>query len=161
MARTTTQTTRMNGKRVRIVTRVSLKGTKVTVTDALPEEWELQSAQVRALRAMPEYGDRFLLAGDMNAERRGPKARAKAVATGMTAGEPDVRIYVGGGRLFLIENKVGKGRLTPDQVARHASLRRLGFKVEVVRATSTTDAAVQAVALVKAWLSDHLDKIVI
>lgn len=151
--KTTTQTTRMNGKRVRIVTRVSSTGTKVTVSDAAPQEWELQAAQVRALRAMPEYGRQFLLAGDMNAERRGPKARAKAVATGMTAGEPDVRIYVTGGRLFMIENKVGNGRLTPDQVRRHADLHRLGFTIEVVRAESTTDAASQAVALVQRWLT--------
>ncbi|MBO9124865.1 MULTISPECIES: VRR-NUC domain-containing protein [unclassified Rhizobium] len=152
-SKTSTQTTRMSGRRVRIVTRVSSTGTKVTVTDAPPEEWELQAAQVRALRAMPEYGKEFLLAGDMNAERRGPKARFKAVATGMTAGEPDLRIYVTGGRLLLIENKVGKGRLTPEQVKRHEDLRRLGFTVEVLRAVSTTDAASQAVALVRVWLS--------
>ena len=151
-SKTTTQTSRMGGKRVRIVTRVSSTGTKVTVTDAPPEEWEIQAAQVRALRSMPEYGEAFLLAGDMNAEKRGPKARLKAVATGMTAGEPDLRIYVTGGRLFMIENKVGNGRLTTEQVKRHKDLRRLGFTVEVLRAVSTTDAASQAVALVEGWL---------
>jgi len=153
-SKTTTQTSRMAGKRVRIVTRVSSTGTKVTVTDAPPEEWEIQAAQVRALRFMPEYGRSFLLAGDMNAERRGPKARIKAVATGMTAGEPDLRIYVTSGRLFMIENKVGNGRLTTEQVKRHEDLRELGFTIEVLRAVSTTDAASQAIALVRGWLSN-------
>jgi hypothetical protein len=41
---------------------------------------------------MPEYGKEFLLAGDQNAAKRGPKAQAQAesLAAGMTAGEPDL-----------------------------------------------------------------------
>lgn len=145
------QTVRINGKRVVITT--SAKG-KVTTKAAPPKEWELQAAQVRALRAMPEYGKQFLLAGDMNAAKRGPKAQQEAIAAGMTSGEPDLRIYLQGGKLAMIENKVGKvGRLSPAQVARHASLARLGHIVVTVSATNTEDAASQAVALVRGWIS--------
>lgn len=148
----TTQTTRINGKRV--VIRTSAKG-KVTVADAPIKESEGQAAQVRALRSLPEYGRQFLLAGDMNSAKRGPRAQADAIATGMTPGEADLRIYLKGGQLRMIENKVGKGRLSPAQVERHASLARLGHQVEVVRFTSTTEAASKAVALVKGWLADN------
>lgn len=147
------QTTRMNGKRVRIVTTTSTSGTRVTVADAAPKEWECQAAQVRALRAMPEYGKRFLLAGDQNSAKRGPRAQMEAIAAGMTPGEADLRIYLDGGRLRMIENKVGRGRLSPAQVDRHAALTRIGHVVETVRADSTEEAAAKAVAIVRGWLA--------
>ncbi len=146
---TTTQTVRINGARVKITT----KAGRVTTKPAPPLEWELQAAQVSALRRLPEYGHRFLLAGDMNASKRGPRAQAQAVATGMTSGEPDLRIYAAHGRLLLIENKVGQGRLSPAQKDRHTALQRLGYTVLVIRATSTTEAAHEAVRAVDRWLS--------
>ena len=149
----TTQTTRMNGKRVRIVTTVTGTNTRVQVTEAEPKEWEMQAAQVRALRAMPEYGKQFLLAGDQNSAKRGPRAQMEAIAAGMTPGEADMRIYIAGGQLRMIENKVGRGRLSPAQVDRHAALARMGFTVEVLRAVTAEDAARQAVALVRGWLA--------
>ncbi|WP_174020419.1 VRR-NUC domain-containing protein [Agrobacterium fabrum] len=152
MPRGTSQTTRINGKRV--VIRTSAKG-EVSVADAPIKESEGQAAQVRALRALPEFGRQFLLAGDMNSAKRGPRAQADAIATGMTPGEADLRIYLKGGQLRMIENKVGKGRLSSAQVARHASLVRLGHPVEVVRFTSTAEAASKAVSLVKGWLADN------
>lgn len=147
--RSTTQTVRIAGVRTRLVT----KNGKVTAAAVPPLEWELQAAQVRALRAMPEYGKQFLLAGDQNAARRGPKAQMQAQATGMAPGEPDLRVYLPGGRLGLIENKVGTGRLSPAQVQRHADLIWLGHVVVTVRATTCEDAAAQAVALVRGWLA--------
>lgn len=147
-----TQTTRIAGKRVRIVTSVTKTGTKVTVSDAAPKEWEGQAAQVRRLRAMPEYGRRFLLAGDQNSAKRGPRAQIEAIAAGMTPGEADLRLYLAGGHLRMIENKVGKGRLSPAQVERHAALKRLGFTVEVVRFDAVHEAADKAEALVRGWL---------
>lgn len=147
----TTQTVRIAGQRVKLTTRNG----KVTTTAALPLEHELQAAQVRALKAMPEYGTQFLIAGDQNAGKRGPKAQAIALATGMAAGDPDLRVYLPQGRLGLIENKVGKACLSPAQVARHATLAALGHPVTVVRATTAEDAAAQAVALVREWLSQN------
>jgi hypothetical protein len=145
-----TQTVRINGARVKITT----KAGKVTTKPALPLEWELQAAQVSALRRLSQYQRRFLLAGDMNASKRGPMAQAQAIATGMTSGEPDLRIYGEYGRLLLIENKVGQGRLSPAQKDRHAALQRLGYTVLVIRATTTTEAAERAVTAVQAWLAE-------
>jgi hypothetical protein len=154
----TTQTVRINGVRTIITTRDG----KVTTKEALPLEWELQAAQVRALRKLPEYvhtardvrPETFTLAGDQNAAKRGPKARAEALAAGLTPGEADVRIYLYGGVLRQIENKVGKAKLEPSQITRHPLLDALGFPVVVVRAVTEEDAAEQAVRLVKGWLSE-------
>lgn len=144
------QTVRINGARVKITT----KAGKVTTKPALPLEWELQAAQVSALCRLPQYRRQFLLAGDMNASKRGPRARAQAIATGMTSGEPDLRIYGEYGRLLLIENKVGQGRLSPAQKDRHAALERLGYTVLVLRAATTTEAAERAVTAVLEWLAE-------
>jgi len=156
--KTTTQTVRINGVRTIITTRDG----KVTTKVALPLEWELQAAQVRALRRLPEYvhtardvrPGTFTLAGDQNAAKRGPTARAEALAAGLTPGEADVRIYLYGGVLRQIENKVGKAKLEPSQITRHPLLDALGFPVVVVRAVTEEDAAEQAVRLVKGWLSE-------
>lgn len=145
----TTQTTTIGGKRVRLVTTAA--GIRVEAAPIL--EWQLQAAQCRALRALPEYGKRFLFAGDQNAAKRGSTATAQAKAAGMTPGEADLRIYLEGGRLGLIENKVGRAGLTESQVTRHPQLAAIGNPVAVLRATSEADAAEQAVRLVRGWLS--------
>ena len=120
---------------------------------AAPElEWVLQAAQIRALRSLPEYGSRFLLVGGMEAGRRSPREAVKAKATGLTAGHPDLTIFMGGGRAGFIENKAEKGRLSPAQVERHVALRALGFDVEVIRASTESEAALRAVATVRGWL---------
>lgn len=148
---TTRQTVRIGG--VRTIIKTSASG-KVTTRLAAPKEWELQAAQVRALKAMPEYGKRFALAGDQNAAKRGPRAQAEAIAAGLTPGEADVRIYLDGGRLRMIENKVGRAPLTDSQRVRHPLLAALGHPVEVVRATTEEEAAARAVKLVRGWLSE-------
>lgn len=151
-------TTRINGKRVRIVT----QNGKTVVTEAPIEEWRMQAAQVRRLRGMREYAKhageagpgKFTLAGDQNAAKRGPKARAQAVAAGLTSGEHDVRIYMWPGSLGLIENKVGKAKLEPSQETRHPLLSALGFtRQAVIRSTTEDDAANQAEELVRGWLA--------
>ncbi|OYR15519.1 hypothetical protein CEV32_4794 [Brucella rhizosphaerae] len=63
-----------------------------------------------------------------------------------------MRIYIYGGVLRQIENKVGKAKLEPSQITRHPLLDALGFPVVVVRAVTEDDAAAQAVRLVKGWL---------
>lgn len=139
---------------MRTTTRVLKNGTRVVraaANDNVPE-WRLQAAQVRRLRNMPEHGRQFLIAGDQNAARRGPRAAVEAKATGMTPGEPDLRVYGSGGRLLLIENKTLKGRLSPEQRDRHAALAALGHVVVVIRAATEADAADQAEAIVRGWL---------
>lgn len=149
---TTRQTVRIGGKRMVVTTRAG----KVTTKPASPKEWELQAAQVRRLRAMPEYGKRFLLAGDQNASKRGPRAQQEAIAAGLTPGEADLRIYLDGGRLRQIENKVGRAPLTESQKDRHPKLAALGHDVEVVRAVSEDEASDKAEALVRGWLEEDV-----
>lgn len=144
------QTTRLGGKRVVLTT--SAKG-KVTVKPAPHTEDELQEAQVTALRRHPAFGKEFTFAASLEAERRGPKARGKALRTGMMAGEPDLRIYLAHGRVLFIENKVGNARFQPTQEPRHALLRRLGFVVHVIRATTPDEAAAAILAIVNAALA--------
>ena len=130
-------------------------GTKVTRAgaDVIPE-WKLQSSAVRALRALPEFGRRFTLAADMAAGRRGWQTATIAKATGLVKGEADLRVYLEGGRLGLIEYKAAKGRLSPEQKDRSALLHRLGFTMQaVVKATSEADSAVETVRVVKGWLA--------
>lgn len=143
--------------RVRKSTQVLANGTKVirqTLVEAPQLEWRLQAAAVRALKAMPEFGRAFDLEGDFNAARRSMQESVKAKATGLTPGAFDLRIYMTGGRLGLIEMKAARGRLSPEQVDRHAALRRLGFEHQaVVKVTSEDEAATACVSLVRGWLA--------
>lgn len=160
---TTRQTVRINGVRTVLTTRNG----KVTAKAAPVLEWQLQAAQMKALKKLPGYAKAasevrpgsFALAGDQNSAKRGPKARTQAIAVGLAAGEPDVRCYGYGGRLLLWENKVGKADpknptkgLEPSQVVRHPLLAALGHPVHVIYAVSEEDAADQAVRLVRGWL---------
>ena len=154
---THTQTARIGGVRTRITTRDGV----VTAKPAGEEEWVLQAEMIRQLRAMPEYAasaddadkGRFTLAGDFNAARRSMRESAKAKATGLTPGEHDIRIYMAGGRLGLIEVKGERTTVGKAQKTRHALLRALGFdRQAIVRAAEPAEAAAQAVSLVRGWL---------
>ncbi|QWY83653.1 VRR-NUC endonuclease domain-containing protein [Rhizobium phage RHph_X2_26] len=149
------QTTTVGGKRITIVTRMDAAGkVHVKTQDALPLEWELQAAQVSALRKHPAYGTLFALAGDMNAAKRGAKAQMEAKASGMTAGEPDLRLYLATGRLVLIENKSGNNQPSDEQIDRHTLLRKLGFTVYLVNAFDKAEAAEKAMAILEKELED-------
>lgn len=84
------------------------------------------------------------VAGDQNAAKRGWAAQAIAKATGMTPGEPDVRVYLSGGRLVLLELKRLKGRLSEAQQDRHSRLMELGFMVIVLRLSDEEEARATA-----------------
>ena len=53
--------------------------------------------------------------------------------TGRFLGEPDFTILADSGRLFFIECKSAKGKLSMQQQALHAWAAKLGHKVHVVR----------------------------
>jgi hypothetical protein len=131
-------------------------GTRVVRrTDTVPE-WKIQASAVRALRAMPEFGRRFTLAADMAAGRRSRQSATIMKATGLVAGEHDLRVYLEGGRLGLIEFKAAKGRLSPEQRDRGALLARLGFGYQaVIKAATEADSAIQAVSVVRGWLAGN------
>jgi len=158
----------MTRQRISRTTKTLADGTKVVRTklvEAPVLEWVCQAEQVRQLRLMPEYAStiedvhsgkgKFTLAADQNAARRGKQASVQAKAAGMMAGEHDVRIYMAGGFLGLIENKVGKAALQDSQKLRHPLLDALGFRRQVViRATSPDEMARLGVEQVKAWLAE-------
>lgn len=142
MAKTTQiQTTRINGQRVRIVTR----GGKVTIRQAPVLESNLQAAAVRRLRTIPN----ILFAAGMESGKRGPKAQMQAVATGLAAGHPDMTILLPAGRVFFIEYKNSVGRLSPAQIARHDAMRKLGHVVEVVKVSTEEECADETERLVR------------
>lgn len=153
-------TVRIGGKRVRLVT----QNGKTIATAAPVEEWVLQAEAVRQLRGMPEFAAEaidvtqnavsgvasFTLAADFNA---GKRDATKAKATGVTAGETDLRIYAAQGRLLLIEYKNAEGVVSKEQKARHALLRSLGYRVEVIKSATPDECAVLSVELVMGWLA--------
>jgi len=123
------------------------------------QEWRIQAEAVRRLKLVPGYGDEagpdvtFTLAGDFNAARRSRQEAVKAKATGIAAGEPDLRIYGQGGRLLLIELKGPKTPVSADQRKRHALLIGLGHRVEIVRGKTIEQGASDVVELVRGWLA--------
>jgi len=165
MARKTTQTTRIAGKKVRLVTAAN---GNITIKDAPVEEWILQAAAVRAMRAMPEYADTvetvikntaagrrsFTIAGDMNGDYRSQRAAVKAKATGIAAGDPDLRIYLPNGRLRTIEYKNAEGTFTASQKIRHPLLGALGHPVVTVKIATEEEAATRTLELVRGWLAE-------
>lgn len=143
--------------RLRVVRKTSKLANGTTIVRQKLEsapvlEWRLQAAAVRALKALPQFDREFTLAGDMNSAKRGPQAQIQASATGLAPGDPDLRLYLAGGVLKLIEYKGERGRLSPAQKERHSLLKRLGFEVVTVQATTEAGCAEATVALVKAWL---------
>lgn len=134
--------------------------TKTKLVEAGPLEWQVQAEAVRRCRALPGFGDeagpnvRFTLAGDFNAGRRGMQESVKAKATGIVAGEEDLRFYKMGGQAMLVEMKGPKTPVSKEQVKRHALHRHLGFRVEVVRGKTIEQGAADVVALVTEWLAE-------
>ena len=155
----------------RIVTRrkttTTANGTRVvrTSTATAPDlEWRLQAEAVRRLRGMPLYcpavpadGDlhprAFTIAGDFNAARRSRQEATKAKATGLTPGEPDLRIFAAGGRLLMIELKAQKGAVSDEQIARHALLIGLGYMVVTIHASTEDECADLVEGAVEEWLA--------
>lgn len=138
-------------------------GTKVTKTKlvaAQPLEWECQAAICRAVRQIPGYGDvagpgvTFTFAADFNAGRRSMNESVKAKATGIKAGEEDLRFLAIGERTLLLELKGPKTAVSADQKVRHELHRHLGFRVEVLRCKTIEQGVTDAVRLVTEWLAE-------
>lgn len=115
-------------------------------------EWRGQAAIIAKFHALEQNGWPFTCAGDQNAGKRSKRAQANAKVTGMTAGEPDVRVYLTNGRLGLIECKAKGGTLSEDQIKRHARLKELGHTVEVLKFTNEQEAVDGAVRILKGML---------
>lgn len=68
-----------------------------------------------------------------------PRTASKAIVQGMTAGFPDIEIYLND-RLVFIELKAANGRLSDNQRAIHARLSELGYVVYVVKKATPHEA---------------------
>jgi hypothetical protein len=112
-------------------------------------EWRLQAEQVAECEALLAAGHAFAYAAGLEGVRLHPGQRDLARATGMKAGEPDLRFYFPGARLILLENKADGGSLNADQKARHALLRGLGFDVRVAKMRSLDEARAAVRAIVQ------------
>lgn len=104
-------------------------------------EWRYQAEVVARLHKLEADGLPLTCAGDMGAGRRSRAERQQAKVTGLTAGEPDVRVYIGGGRLLCFELKTPRGSRSKDQKARHKRLADLGFEVITVAAKTAVEMA--------------------
>ena len=103
-------------------------------------EHDLQVACCQYLAAQERAGH-LTYAADMNGLKTATKrGAALAKAAGMRAGEPDLRIYLPGGRLLLVELKRAKGRVSAAQTERHAALAKHGHHVVTIFAASPNDA---------------------
>jgi len=117
-------------------------------------EDSLTMAAATALRRLEAQGLALSWAHDMNAGERSPAESAKAKAMGLTAGEPDLRIYLMGGRIVHIELKTLKGRTSEAQTVRHARLMALGHEVYLVQVGTPMEAYLQVMAIAMAHVVD-------
>lgn len=106
------------------------------------------------LRRYRQAGWPIRVAGDMNSARRTLREQGHASATGINAGEPDVRVYLPQGKLLLIEFKRPGEDVEPgsEQEAAHIELRDLGHDVVVLIPANEDEAREQTAALVSSRL---------
>lgn len=95
------------------------------------KEWHIQS-----YISTQSHRGGYMFSAGMEGASKGKAGGAKAKATGQQAGEPDLRYYLDGGKLVLIELKTISGKLSKIQKERISALRKLGFNVCIVYAES-------------------------
>lgn len=117
-------------------------------------EEHLQAAMVQTLYGLEREGW-LSFAADMNAGKRGPRAAAMAKATGIRSGEPDLRIYLGGGRTIFIELKRRGGRMSHAQTSRVDTLNCLGFPVYTLYAACPSEACCALMGILRRLRPQH------
>lgn len=117
-----------------------------------PLEWQLQAWFVNELHKLEKEGWPLTCAGDMNAAKRGRTAAQIAKLTGLTAGEPDVRIYFPKGVLVQVELKRKGGVLSQAQIDRQVRLAGLGFRIFNFKILDEADARATAANIALAYL---------
>jgi len=125
---------------------------RTVVVDRIPE-WRYQAEVIARLHKLEADGLPLTCAGDMNRAKRNRRERMEAKVTGLTAGEPDVRVYLSNARLISYELKTPDGSRSKDQKARHARLHALGFEVETIAAKTPAEMADRIEAAVRARLN--------
>lgn len=122
------------------------------VVNRVPE-WRFQAEVISRLHQLEKAGLPLTCAGDMNRAKRNSRERAEAKATGLTAGEPDVRVYLTGGVLVCYELKTPDGSRSKDQRDRHKLLISLGFEIFTIKAKTPVEMADLIEADVRARLT--------
>lgn len=97
-------------------------------------EEDMQQAIIMRMKQRGDYGYKFRIVGDMNAGKRNKTTGARLKATGMQAGEPDMRIYVKYGRIVFVELKRLGNKASAAQSYWHEILQGLGFDVWIITA---------------------------
>ncbi|MGX9428005.1 hypothetical protein [Bradyrhizobium sp. LeoA1S1] len=115
-------------------------------------EWRYQAEVIARLHALEDAGLPITCAGDMNRAKRSRRERMEAKVTGLTAGEPDVRVYITGGFLLSFELKTPKGSRSKDQKDRHKKLIALGFVVLTIKAKTPEEMADEVERIVRSYL---------
>lgn len=121
------------------------------IVNTIPE-WRYQAEVIARLHKLEDDGLPITCAGDMNRAKRSRRERMEAKVTGLTAGEPDIRVYVAGGFLLSIELKTPKGSRSKDQKDRHKKLTDLGFIVITAKAATPEELAGEVERIVRSYL---------
>lgn len=109
-----------------------------TVSDRVPE-WRLQAEAVAGLEELlAAHPGAFAYAASLEGVlgNLNPYQSQVASATGVKRGEADLRLYLPGARLELIELKGADGKLSKVQKERHEVLAALGWIVTVIKAAT-------------------------
>lgn len=109
--------------------------------DDVDAPWTEDDHQLVVAQWLRRHG--YVFAADQNAGKRSKKDGAKRKLMGMTAGEPDIRVYLPYGRLCLIELKKWKGRRPKTQMDRHEALSAVGHPVHTIEGRTPHDTIVQ------------------
>lgn len=128
---------------------------KYSWNDPRPNWLETEHIQVAictALAQHPDYSNKFLFAARINEGKRSKRMAAMLKMAGLTAGEPDLDIWLDQGRSMRIELKRAKGRLSPVQKKRHAELARIGHAVYTLYCATPQDGIDQVLELLEEWL---------
>ncbi|MGY6251502.1 VRR-NUC domain-containing protein [Bosea thiooxidans] len=113
----------------------------------------MQAAAVKWLRRYQQAGWPIRVEGDMNSARRTLKEAGQAKAMGLNPGTPDLRVYMPGARLLMVEYKRGtKGKRSQEQIDTHDQLTEWGFDVVTLAPSSEDEAIELTTALVASRL---------
>jgi hypothetical protein len=125
--------------------RKATKKSRVIPTKGLTHEWHLHAAMVDYLTIVQQLNGGLAFHHSPNEGKRTKRGQRDLKRLGTQAGEPDLALYLPGATTTFVEVKAARTPLSDAQKERHAVLRALGFRVEIIRAASS-DTAIAALA---------------
>lgn len=111
-------------------------------------EKQLQFAAASYLESLERYG-LLTFYHPANEGKRSRNHNFTLKAAGTKRGQPDLEIFVPGGRTIFIELKAMDGDLEKHQAERHSVLSRLGFHVYTIFAETRAHAVSQIEKILK------------